>query len=335
MSEIEIFELSNAEYESVEESAEKMLDQNTVKTGTKYTYKLPKNRVVVVEKHDVTKQDQPDQSITAIIDSFDQILKSKLQRILFRSKAEINTKFSLIRSSASSFCNLVADLFRKETSADCSLIVSGSVRSDRIYPENTVFSFGDVYDIYPLDHELCLIRISGEHLLQALENGVSKYPALEGRFPHVSNITFEFDPQLPAGSRVNPHTVTVAGVPLEREKLYKVAMTNYIADGKDGYDPFKQGHHLIDSGSRKPVRDLIIDLFCRPSSLRHTANRRVLPRVLDLQETRRLFEQAFHQRQHLSEGQLPRRNGVGTEASGVEHREHGTQTKGDPADKHY
>ena len=263
MSEIEIFELSNAEYESVEESAEKMLDQNTVKTGTKYTYKLPKNRVVVVEKHDVTKQDQPDQSITAIIDSFDQILKSKLQRILFRSKAEINTKFSLIRSSASSFCNLVADLFRKETSADCSLIVSGSVRSDRIYPENTVFSFGDVYDIYPLDHELCLIRISGEHLLQALENGVSKYPALEGRFPHVSNITFEFDPELPPLRRVNPATVQVGGKPLDLIRKYKFAMTDFIATGGDGYTVFKNKRQLSDPEVSPTPRDLQMQFYSK------------------------------------------------------------------------
>lgn len=263
MSEIEFFEMSPEEYSSTQESAEKILDQSSVRSGIKYTYKMPNNKVVTVQKHDVTKQDEPDAEIASIVDSYDHILKAKLQRLLFKSASEINVKFALIRSSPSSFCNLVADLFRKETSADCSLIVSGSVRADRVYPPNTTLTFGDVYDIYPLDHELCLIRVSGEDLLKALENGVSKYPALEGRFPHVSNISFEFNPELPAGERVNPTSVLVDGTPLESERVYKLAVTNYIADGKDGYESLKRGHHLIDSGSRKPVRDLIIEFFCK------------------------------------------------------------------------
>ena len=58
--------------------------------------------------------------------------------------------------------------------------------------------------------------MTGEQIIRALENGVSKYPSLEGRFPQVSDvfvlslhnkappmqvsgITFEFDPELPPG----------------------------------------------------------------------------------------------------------------------------------------
>ena len=59
---------------------------------------------------------------------------------------------------------------------------------------------------------------------RALENGVSMWPKLEGRFPQVncpdslevripliqvSGITFAFDPSKPPGSRVDPEFVKV------------------------------------------------------------------------------------------------------------------------------
>lgn len=39
-----------------------------------------------------------------------------------------------------------------------------------------------------------MLEMSGELILEALENSVSRYPAYEGRFPCVSNLRFSFDP---------------------------------------------------------------------------------------------------------------------------------------------
>jgi 5'-nucleotidase len=44
-------------------------------------------------------------------------------------------------------------------------------------------------------------------VLKLLENGVSKVPALEGRFPCVSGLRFKFDPSKPAGHRIDPESV--------------------------------------------------------------------------------------------------------------------------------
>jgi 5'-nucleotidase len=60
------------------------------------------------------------------------------------------------------------------------------------------------------------------------------YPALEGRFPQVSNISFEFDPAAPAGSRVKD--AQIGNAPLEMQRRYKMSTRGYMARGKDGYD---------------------------------------------------------------------------------------------------
>eukprot|EP01047_Picozoa_sp_COSAG01_P099208 COSAG01_NODE_29267_length_641_cov_1.376384_1_plen_94_part_10 len=58
--------------------------------------------------------------------------------------------------------------------------------------------------LLPMLDELCVLGLSGTQLHRALENGVSQYPKLEGRFPCVSGVRFSFDPALPPNARVDP-----------------------------------------------------------------------------------------------------------------------------------
>ena len=91
-----------------------------------------------------------------------------------------------------------------------------------------------------------LLQLTGEQLLAVLENGVSQYPKLEGRFPQVSGISFTFDSSQPSGSRVVTDGVLVGGDPLEEERLYTLCTRSYLGQrGKDGYDIFKKCKLLI------------------------------------------------------------------------------------------
>ena len=55
---------------------------------------------------------------------------------------------------------------------------------------------------------------------QVLENGVSHYPYLEGRFPQVAGIQFAFDPSKPSGQRIDPRLIKVQNQYLELDKVY-------------------------------------------------------------------------------------------------------------------
>ena len=46
--------------------------------------------------------------------------------------------------------------------------------------------------------------LPGAVLCEALENSVSMYPRLAGRFPQVAGMSFVFDPDKPVGQRVDP-----------------------------------------------------------------------------------------------------------------------------------
>ncbi len=66
---------------------------------------------------------------------------------------------------------------------------------------------------------LTVLRISGQQLLAALENGVCQYPRLEGRFPQVSGLSFIFNPKNPSGHRILTESVRVNGLKLDYGKV--------------------------------------------------------------------------------------------------------------------
>lgn len=118
-------------------------------------------------------------------------------------------------------------------SADCSLMAAGTIRGDQIYPPG-LLKLGDIINCFPFEDPVVVIRLPGASIKKALENGFSKIPAFEGRFPHVSNMTIEYDSSLPAGARIV--SLKIGGEDMVPDKKYTLATRAYMAKGKDGYD---------------------------------------------------------------------------------------------------
>lgn len=118
-------------------------------------------------------------------------------------------------------------------SADCSLMAAGTIRGDQIYPPG-LLKLGDIINCFPFEDPVVVIRLPGASIRKALENGFSKIPAFEGRFPHISNITLEYDSSLPAGARIV--SCKIGGEDVVPDKKYTLATRAYMAKGKDGYE---------------------------------------------------------------------------------------------------
>lgn len=89
-----------------------------------------------------------------------------------------------------------------------------------------------VSKMIPSSDYICVLEASGKVILEALENGVSKYPSFDGRFPGVSGISFIFNPNLPENSRVLRDSVRLEKGEFKEDNLYKLAVKGFIADGK-------------------------------------------------------------------------------------------------------
>ena len=68
--------------------------------------------------------------------------------------------------------------------------------------------------------------ITGSDIIKALENGVSQFPKLEGRFPQVAGMTFGFDASKPPGQRIEPGLVKVQGEHIIPDKVSTLKIEN-------------------------------------------------------------------------------------------------------------
>jgi 2',3'-cyclic-nucleotide 2'-phosphodiesterase (5'-nucleotidase family) len=82
---------------------------------------------------------------------------------------------------------------------------------------------------FPFEDPVVVIKLKGQQLLEALQNGVSKHPALDGRFPQVSNITFTFDPSRNSRDRIVG--VQAGGAPLDLKREYTLATPDFMVRG--------------------------------------------------------------------------------------------------------
>merc|ERR1719348_2390067 len=200
---------------------------------------------VEVEAIDVTKDFEPDPELNETLEKYTDVVEGKMGEVLGEFKCTLDGRFSSVRTMETNLGNLVTDIMVAALNADCALLNSGTLRSDTEHPEGK-FLLRDLLMILPMMDPLVLLDVTGEQLCQALENGVSQWPKLEGRFPQVSGIKFVFDPSKPGGSRVDPKQVKIGDEYLELDQQYKLVTKAYLASGKDGYDALAEGSVLVD-----------------------------------------------------------------------------------------
>ena len=70
-------------------------------------------------------------------------------------------------------------------------------------------------------------------LHEMLEHSVFNSPESFGGFLHVSGLTFSFDPEQPSGHRV--YDIEVGDAPLDPNRTYTMAATDFLFIGGDGY----------------------------------------------------------------------------------------------------
>jgi 5'-nucleotidase len=157
-------------------------------------------------------------------------------------------RFSMIRTSETNIGNWICDIALAATGADVVMINSGTFRSDQIH-EAGPFTMKDLVSIIPMQDPLIVVEVTGKVLYQALENGVSSYPKLEGRFPQVAGISFTFNPDHPLGKRVEPKLVRIGDEWLDMEEKYALCIKAYMHGGCDGYTMFKNCPILMDEDS--------------------------------------------------------------------------------------
>ncbi len=153
------------------------------------------------------------------------------------------------------------DLFnRAYGGADIALVNGGGVR-DNILPGNILLR--DIIAVHPFNNSACLIQVTGQQILDALEFGTMYAPsgAESGGFPQIAGATYEVHTYLAHGITLDStgafasktgayrvQNVMIGGQPLVLTQTYKLAGHNFmLKEGGDGYKMFLGAPVLLDA----------------------------------------------------------------------------------------
>jgi 2',3'-cyclic-nucleotide 2'-phosphodiesterase (5'-nucleotidase family) len=178
----------------------------------------------------------PDPEIAAIVAGYQQELDRQMNVPLATTAVALDSRNASVRGREAAIGNLIADAMRARSRADLAIMNGGGIRGGKVYEAGTAITRRDVQAELPFGNHLVTLNIKGSELRLAIENGLSRLPDAAGRFPQVSGMTIEFDPQQPAGSRVL--SIAVGGTPLDPNKFYRIAVNDFMARGGDGYSTF-------------------------------------------------------------------------------------------------
>ena len=163
-------------------------------------------------------------SASAIDPVLDTIVRNAVGRVRLRLEQFVATMKQTLdrRGEQYPLGNLIADAMRVMGSADFGAWNNGGIRTDlRAGPLN----FGAVHEVVPFGNSLARMTIRGKDLPSILENFV------RGSAPdsHVSGLSITYDPVKPPGRRIVSVT-TADGRPLEPNKVYTLAVNDFMAD---------------------------------------------------------------------------------------------------------
>ena len=216
----------------------------------------------------------PDPAIAAIVKQHEDKLDESLKVTVGTTAVELDSRRATVRLKESAIGNLIADAIREATKADVAVTNGGGIRGDRTYASGTTLTRKDILTELPFGNVAVLLEISGADLLAALEEGVSLVEDVAGRFPHVSGLTFVFDPKRPRGSRVVK--VDIGGKPLDGAATYRLATNEYMMAGGDGYASLKKGRPIIDASGGPLMANVVMDYIAARGTVSPTVDGRIV-----------------------------------------------------------
>ena len=191
----------------------------------------------------------------------------------------------MVRRAETNLGDFVTDAVRTLTGADIALFGGGSFRRSI---ENGEITFADLMSTLPYSNQICVIEATGQQILDALEWGAKDIPDQFGGFLQVSGLHYEIDASVPGGCKEDDlglftgiegdrrvGNVAVGGAPLDPERIYTVAGTDFmLLRNGDGFTMFN-GDKVINSQF-----GVDIDLVC--DYLQNVLNGEISPAYTDI-----------------------------------------------------
>ncbi len=173
-----------------------------------------------------------------------------------------------VRAGETNLGNLLTTAMLDKTGADLALTNGGGIRASIKQGD---IKKGDVISVLPFGNYVVVIEVTGQDIIDALENGIQSYPNARGAFPHVDGMKVKFDPSQEAFSRVVEVTLD-NGEKLDPAKTYSLATNDFMAVGGDQYESLKGKKTL---GEYESLEEILSDYISKNGVTITTAEGRV------------------------------------------------------------
>ncbi|RTR22474.1 bifunctional metallophosphatase/5'-nucleotidase [Azospirillum griseum] len=203
----------------------------------------------------------PDPTIDVRSRAYAARLDTMLSIEVGRLDGTIDTRREAVRTGENAFANAVTDTLRASLDADVALINGGGIRGDREYADGVRLTRRDIYTELPYHDVGVVLNVTGQQLWDAVESGLSAVEHTQGRFPHLSNARVTADLTRPPGQRVQD--IRIGDRPLDRKAHYRLATSNFLANGGDGYSSLSVAPRLMEDRTADFVSTQLIAHIAR------------------------------------------------------------------------
>ena len=187
-------------------------------------------------------------------------LSDKLNEIVARTAVELTindpvakkddgSPIRIVRNAETNLGDLCADAYRDQSGADVAFVNGGGIRTSIKEGDITL---GNILKVHPFGNAMCVIEVTGQQILDALEWGARAVPSETGAFLQVSGLTYEIHTYIESTAVADENTmfagvtgerrvknVKVGGEDIDPAKTYTLASHNYmLKNGGDGYSMF-------------------------------------------------------------------------------------------------
>lgn len=221
---------------------------------------IAKDGTITTELISAEKYTKVDETTATYIAS----ITDKFQALLNTTVAHTDVNLTIknaegtreVRKGETNLGDLCADAYRTVLGADIGLVNGGGVRADIAAGDIT---YAQIIAVHPFGNMACLVQVSGQTILDALEHSASVYPNENGGFLQVSGLKYTIDAavtspvvkddkgmfvKVDGARRVKDVYLMDANgkytIAIDPAKIYTVASHNYmLKSAGDGYCMFK------------------------------------------------------------------------------------------------
>lgn len=124
----------------------------------------------------------------------------------------------------------------------------GGIRADLIHDNQDAgeapgeVTFGEVFTVQPFQNTLVTMNLTGTQIDTLLEQQFDNPETGARRILQVSEgFSYTWDADAPTGSKVDPSTIELDGVPIDPEGTYRITVNSFLADGGDNFSVLAEG----------------------------------------------------------------------------------------------